>query len=188
MKILCLIMIVGFGTAPALTWGESAEQQKSTAGVTALAGITEIYKSLAESILSNKQSEKGVVLAILEVERDLILAALDRAREHAPSGAASDLEVAARHLGNFATEGGAAVEPIRNRLLKGGHHHHAQDTGPEAVYDKGYVVLNKKSKREALAIAKRCAVMASGSEAQQGDIDAIRAAFSSLAGNCLKRK
>ena len=102
-----------------------------------------VYRGLADSILANKRTEKAVVAGLLQVERDLALAAFDKAKAGVAAG---ELRTAAQHIGDFATEGGAVVEPIRNLLLQGGHHHHAQDSGPEALYERGYVVLTKKMK------------------------------------------
>ncbi|MCA8959676.1 MAG: hypothetical protein KDC38_04155 [Planctomycetes bacterium] len=135
----------------------------------ALNGLTSVYASLADSILANKRIESAVVRAIVEMERGMALSALERAR----ADAAAMREVADRIAG-FATEGGAAVEPIRNRLLEGGHHHHADDSGPDAAYDSGYVILDKKAKRSALDLAKRCAKLAQSDAVSDTEIAEIR--------------
>jgi hypothetical protein len=147
----------------------------------AVAGFAEVYRGLADSILANKRTEKAVVLGILQVERDLALAALDRAR----AGDGKALREAAERIGDFATEGGAIIEPIRNRLLQGGHHHHAQDSGPNALYDRGYVALTRDNKVRALGLAKRAAQLAEGS-AGAAEIDAVRSAFAELAAASLR--
>src|SRR5689334_18899064 len=127
----------------------AAETHKPAAGAaadSAVAGLTAVYEKIADTITAANHSESAVVRAILMAERDLALAALDRAHTAGGPGAAGDLRIAAAHIGDFATEGGSAVEPIRNRLLESGHHHNANDTGPDAVYETGYVVVTKKQK------------------------------------------
>jgi hypothetical protein len=140
--------------------------------------LVKVYERIADSILAAKSSEDAIVRAILENQRDQVMASLD----------ANDLKAAAAQIGDFATEGGSAVEPIRSRLLAGGHHHHADDSGPEAVYDEGYVVLTKKMKQEALELAKRCAKAAEAPKPDAKETAAIREAFSSLASKALATK
>jgi hypothetical protein len=80
-------------------------------------------------------------------------------------------------MGNFATEGGSATAPVRNRLLEGGHHHNADDTGADAVYDTGYVVLTKKQKQRVLDIAKRCSQAAESGKPDAAKIGEIKKDF-----------
>src|SRR5688572_22115018 len=137
-----------------------------------VAELAAVYNAIADSILAANDSEAAVVRAILKAERDAALAALERAASKA--GTADDMRTAADRIGDFATEGGAAVEPIRNRLLQGGHHHNADDTGPEAVYDEGYVVITRKLKQEALDLAKRSAKAAEADKLDAAEVTAIR--------------
>ncbi|MCB9833868.1 MAG: hypothetical protein H6807_15510 [Planctomycetes bacterium] len=154
----------------------------SRAADTAVEGLAKVYGSLADSILANKRSEKAVIMAILTAERDLVIDALGKARTGDADGRTDELQRAARHIGEFATEGGSIIEPIRNRLLQGGHHHHhhAQDTGTEEAYDNGYVVVSKVHKRSALDLAKRCAQLAAGN-GDAAQITAIQVEFMALA-------
>ncbi len=169
------ILAIGALALPAAAKESSAE-----------AGLASVYHSIADTIMAAKDSESAVVGAILAVERDLALAALDKAA--GSSGTAADLRTAAARIGDYATEGGAAIEPIRNRLLQGGHHHHADDTGPAAVYDEGYVVLTKKLKQEALGLANRCAKAAESSSLDTKEIASIREALQSLSSRALAKK
>jgi len=155
----------------------------ATPADSAVAGFAAVYRGLADSILANKRTEKAVVVGILQVERDLALAAFERARA---GGAVGDaLRTAAQHIGDFATEGGAVIEPIRNMLLQGGHHHHAQDSGPDALYDRGYVVLTRKLKVRALELAKRTAQLAEAAP-PAADVAGARDAFAELAAASLR--
>ncbi len=149
---------------------------------TAIVGLAGVYGGLADSILANKRTEKAVIMAILKVERDLVFDALADAKTAEAGARAAELQRAARHIGEFATEGGAIIEPVRNRLLQGGHHHHhhADDSGSEELYDKGYVVVTKKHKRGALDLAKRCAQLARGG-ADEAQITAIHEEFAAMA-------
>jgi hypothetical protein len=135
-------------------------------------GLVKLYGSIADSILANKDCEENIVRAILAVERAAAMKALD-------AGSADGLRAAATHMGNFATEGGSATAPVRTRLLEGGHHHNADDTGEDAVYDTGYVVLTKKQKKAVLDVAKRCSQAAEGGKADAGAIAEIRKEFAS---------
>lgn len=154
----------------------------ATPADSAIAGFAAVYRGLADSILANKRTEKAVVIGLLQVERDLALAAFDRAKA---AGDAAELRTAAQHIGDFATEGGAVIEPIRNLLLQGGHHHHAQDSGPEALYDRGYVALTRKHKMQALELAKRTAKLAEAAPSATA-IDEVRDAFAELAAASLR--
>lgn len=185
MKLLICAVVASLSAVPLVA---PRPPMAPTSGETALVGLAGVYQTVADSILANKNSEKNLVLAILKVERDLVVEALDRAAASESGGAGAELQSAARRLGEFATEGGAIIEPIRNRLLQGGHHHHASDSGPEALFDSGYVVLTKALKREALALAKHCAMLAGGSEISADKIGAIRAEFLALAGRALQPK
>lgn len=166
---LLLLICVAVAGSPALV---------AAAPDSATAGLVKTYGAIADTILAANDAEEAVMRGILEAERDQALAALDR----------SDLRAAATHIGNFATEGGAAVEPIRSRLLKGGHHHQADDTGPNAAYDEGYVVLTKKLKQEALELAKRCGKAGEAAKADATEVAAIKQALNSLAGRALSMK
>jgi hypothetical protein len=185
MKKMSLLLAAAVAVLPA-TMAGAADQPADTVGQTAVSGIIGVYQKVADAILASNQSEREIIRGILQVERDLALAALNRAAAGGP-GAAADLRTAAARIGDFATEGGAAVEPIRSRLLQGGHHHHADDTGPAAVYDEGYVVLNKKLKAEALDLGKRCAKLAEGT-ASAADVNGIKEGLTSLATRAMQSK
>ena len=151
-----------------------------------ISGLVNVYQKVADTILAANDSETTVVHAILEVERDTAVAALDRAA--GSTGTPADLRTAAAHIGDFATEGGSIIEPIRNRLLTGGHHHNADDVGLAAAYDTGYVIVTKKQKQEVLDLAKRCAKAAEASKVDATEAVAIRDALKALAAKVLAIK
>jgi len=152
-----------------------------------LDGLSAVYQELANAIIADKNTEAAVVRAILIHERDLAMVSLDAAAAN-PASAAAALREAAARIGDFATEGGSAVEPIRHRLLEAGHHHHADDTGPTATYDEGYVVVNKKIKVEVLDLSKRCAKLAEAPKVDAKDIAAIKDSLKEIAGRALAGK
>jgi hypothetical protein len=133
----------------------------------AMKSLADVYDRIASTLLAAKHAETAVVTSIIQHEHEQAQAALERA---AGGGTADDLRAAAEHVGNIATEGGATVEPIRRRLLEGGVHHNADDTGPDATYDEGYVIVTKKQKQALLDLAKRCA-----RQGESGRADAAQA-------------
>ncbi|MFQ5654855.1 MAG: hypothetical protein ACE5GW_09015 [Planctomycetota bacterium] len=188
MRAVIWMLVAGVLLSPFVTGAVLGPRGKTSPGEGALVGLAGVYNSIADSILANKRSESEVVRTILGVNCDLAVASLDRAARAAPGGATAELRDAARLIGDFATEGGAVIEPIRNRLLEGGHHHHADDSGPDAVYDEGYVVLKKDVKRDVLGLAKRCAQLAETSSPSARAIAAIRADLVKIATQALSKK
>jgi len=98
------------------------------------------YDTMADAILSLKQTEANFIRALLDDYRRGAEAAMKR----------GDWEAAAAGIALFANEGDNAIGGIRKRLLEGGHHHHAQAETDE-VYDPGYVIVTKQAKRELLS-------------------------------------
>lgn len=99
------------------------------------------YDSLADAILALKQTEADFVSSVLQVH-------LQRARDAHESG---DFQAAAAEMTLFASEGDNAIQGVRNRLLEGGHHHHAGDDAE--LYDPGYVVVTREARREIVRAA-----------------------------------
>lgn len=150
------------------------------------APLAAVYQELAGTILAANATEGALIHSILHAEHDAAIAALDRAA--AKGGTTKDLAEAAERIGDFATEGGAAIEPIRNRLLKGGHHHNSDDVGAEAAYDEGYVMVTRKAKQELLPIAKRAAKAGEAGSVDAAEVKAIREAFVAASGKVLTAK
>jgi len=178
-KLTCVLVASSLMVLAPLTSIASSKSNPAAPGAA-------VYQKIADTILAANEAEEAVVRAILHAERDAAMAALERAASK--TGTVEDMTTAGDRIGDFATEGGAAVEPIRNRLLQGGHHHNADDTGPEAVYDEGYVVLTRKLKQEALELAKRSAKCGSASKLDAAEVTAIRDAFNDLATRALATK
>jgi hypothetical protein len=54
----------------------------------------------------------------------------------------------------MANEGDASVAAVRKRLLEGGHHHNAAGE-EQGIYDEGFVIVTRESKKKLLAAAGR---------------------------------
>ena len=107
-------------------------------------GLVSTYEALADTILSVKRAEAGLVQALLESHFSAASAAFEQ----------RDYAVAAAHMSLFANEGDNAIAGVRKRLVEGGHHHHhhASDVDDDE-YDQGFVVVNKAHKASLLAAA-----------------------------------
>jgi hypothetical protein len=144
--------------------------------------LVKTYDHLATAILGTKNAETAVVRAICAEAHDRAQAKLAAAADALAAGdgkaASQELEAAAGAVVLVANEGDHAVAAVRNRLLEGGHHHHAT---PEiaAKYDPGFVLVTKESKNALLAEAKAIGMMA-GKVADLGGGD-VRAAGTRLA-------
>lgn len=105
-------------------------------------GLTDAYGALADGILALNHAETQLVRSILESHRQAAAA-------HAAKG---EWDKAAAEVALFASEGDNAVGGVRKRLLEGGHHHNA--AGEQAgTFEPGYVVVDRQSKQQGLAIA-----------------------------------
>jgi len=141
-RVLLLTLVVAVGAAAGyagLGYG-AGEAPPSTSPE-----LVATYSELATAILAVKKAETGIVRAICaetyDMAREHLLLASKMAGTDA-AGAAAHLERAAAAVGMLATEGDKAVAAVRNRLLEGGHHHHAT---PEIAlkYPPGFVLIQK---------------------------------------------
>lgn len=131
-------------------------------------GLAATYDSLADVILGAKKSEKNLVRAILEGHRGHAAGAM----------AKGDVARAAAEIALFAGEGDNAVGGVRNRLLEGGHHHHA-DGEAKGIYDAGFVIVTKEAKKQCLdaSLELQKAADAAGREAAWKKFDGVAASL-----------
>jgi len=124
--------------------------------------LVDTYDSLADAILANKQTEWNLVHSILGGTYSHAEAVLARATAKLDAGedASGDVELLATLVAQLGNEGDAAVAAVRKRLLDGGHHHHAQPDSEE-IYDDGFVIVTKASKKVLLDASKRIAKLGS---------------------------
>jgi len=148
------------------------------------AGLVKVYSEHATALLSVKKTEELIVKEICadafrQATHHLSLA-IKADKSGNKEAAMSYLESAAGATAMLASEGDKAVAAVRNRLLEGGHHHHAT---PEIAvkYDPGFVVITKASKKvlleQAGAIGRLAAAVRAGASGEKE----ILAAKSALA-------
>ncbi len=183
-------LVVAAAIAAALFSGLALAQALRPAETSA--GLVNTYSELATAILGSKRAESSIVRAICQEAFDTAQARLAAAATCATAGdkdgAAAHLETAAAAAANIATEGDKAVAAVRNRLLEGGHHHHAT---PEiaAKYDAGYVVVTKEAKKALLEQATalgRLAGLARAGAASRAEIEAAAAQLGTVFAAALK--
>jgi hypothetical protein len=143
----------------------------------------ETYDSLADSILSLKQTEWDLVHSILAMTYRHAEGTLAQAKGKLSSGAPArgEIETLAQLVAQMGNEGDAAVAAIRKRLVEGGHHHNAAGE-QRGVYEEGYVIVTREAKKGFLEAANRIGKMAAAADA--GALDAewqnVRKLFESL--------
>ncbi|HSR67636.1 MAG TPA: hypothetical protein VLU25_06820 [Acidobacteriota bacterium] len=163
MKAFLLIVILGLtGSATA-----SPPQEGSPATSTP-AELVATYESLADVILSAKESEENLVRSILATAYTHARAVAMRARAGIEAGedVKADLERLATLVSQLANEGDAAVAAVRKRLLEGGHHHNAEGER-QGLYDEGFVIVTRAAKKSFLDSANRIARMAADPDASE---------------------
>jgi len=135
--------------------------------------LVNTYNTLADVILAAKTSEANLVRSILAATYRHGEATLAAARERIQAGqdARVTVEKLATLVSQLGNEGDAAVAAIRKRLLEGGHHHNAEGEA-HGIYDEGFVIVTKASKKVFLDLAGRI-----GRLAPKPDAAAIDAAW-----------
>lgn len=116
-------------------------------------GLVNTYSEFATVLLASKKTEASLVRAICTDAYQGAMRELAQATLAMGGGkneeAARQVEAAATLVAMIATEGDKAVAGVRNRLLEGGHHHHAKAEIAEK-YDPGYVIIDKTEKQKLL--------------------------------------
>jgi len=128
----------------------------------------ETYEHLATAIIEIRATEDNLVKGILMHHH----ARASHHLEAALTGADTQhhLEAAADEIASIANEGDKAVQAIRQRLLKAGHHHHT-----DSVTKEDYIFIDSKEKASLLALAGKV-----GKMAKTAAPDAIRGASMEL--------
>ena len=128
------------------------------------------YDTLADVILGAKRTEKNLVRAILEQHR----------AAGALAAGSGDAARAAAEMALFANEGDNAVGGVRKRLLDGGHHHNAEGEA-KGIFDAGFVVVDKVTRKACLD-----ASMEMQKAADEGGRKAAWSKFEAAASSVLK--
>jgi len=130
------------------------------------------YGSLADAILANKQTEHNLVKSILAATYRHAEVTLAAAREAIKSGrdAKAPIEKLAALVAQLGNEGDASVAAVRNRLLKGGHHHNAEGER-QGIFDEGFVIVTRAAKKVFLDSATRIGKLALAPDAKALDAE-----------------
>ncbi|MEN8150958.1 MAG: hypothetical protein ABFS86_14145 [Planctomycetota bacterium] len=179
LVILSLVAVIAVATGFAgFTYGIGMAPVKTSAG------LVKVYSEHATTLLSVKETEELIVKEIIadaarQANHRLSLATHAVKADKRPA-AAEYVESAAGAVALIANEGDKAVAAVRNRLLEGGHHHHAT---PEiaAKYDPGFVVVTKTAKNGLLAQAKALGQLAAAVKDGSAGEAEIAAAKNALA-------
>ena len=127
------------------------------------------YDALADTILAANKAERKLVLSILSATYGHAQAEAARARQalkaNDAAAATAAIENLATAVGQIATEGDNAVAGIRKRLLEGGHHANSEGEA-QGVYEEGYVIVTKATKKELLDSSQALARLARAPKAE----------------------
>jgi hypothetical protein len=128
--------------------------------------LVEAYNSLADTILAANKTEWNLVHAILATTYGHAEAARAEATMALQSGknAGPAIEKLAELVAQLGNEGDSSVAAIRKRLIEGGHHHNAAGE-QQGVYDEGFVIVTRKSKKVFLDAGKAIGMMAGSPDA-----------------------
>jgi hypothetical protein len=154
--VLSLVALVTLGAAPA----------RAADSPTTPPELVETYKTLADVILGARNSETNLVRSILATTYTHAEHVLAQAKEKMKTGkpAREEVEDLAALVSQLGNEGDASVAAVRKRLVEGGHHHNAAGEA-QGIYDEGFVVVTKASKKNLLAAASAIGKLASGTDA-----------------------
>jgi hypothetical protein len=147
-----LAVLAAIGAAPAQTADLTAGTPAELVGT---------YNTLADVILSAKKSEANLVRSILAATYRHAEANLGMAKAQVQAGqdARVTVEKLATLVSQLGNEGDAAVAAIRKRLLEGGHHHNAAGEA-QGIFDEGFVIVTKASRKVFLDAAGQIARLA----------------------------
>ena len=172
MKTIVAAIVAGMC---ALTLSQSA-QKTSMPQTTAMT-----YEHLASAIIEIRAAEDGLVKTILTDYWATACHELDQAADSAGTDRSKHLEAAAGAIAYIANEGDKAVQAVRQRLLKAGHHHHT-----DAETKDDYVFVDSNGKKAFLALATRVSQMGPTTGADQ--IRAVSGELTTLFERCTTGK
>jgi hypothetical protein len=158
MKLVSGFLLVTAVLATSFSTSPPVPQQ---AAPTTPAEIVATYNSLADAILAVKKTEHDLVVAMLAGTYRHAEAKINAATQKLASGgpAKEDVEGAAALVAQLGNEGDASVAAIRKRLLDGGFHHNAAGEA-QGIFDEGFVIVNKETKKALLESAVAIGKMA----------------------------
>ena len=170
--ITICVLALAVGVAPAQT-GETATP----------ASLVDTYDSLADTILGAKKTEWNLVHSILATTYSHAEAVMERALTRLKAGkdTTQQIEALAALVAQMGNEGDASVAAVRKRLLEGGHHHNTQGE-EQGIYDEGFVIVTRASKKVFLDTASRIGKLGSSAtaDALKGEWKTVKNEFRKL--------
>ena len=158
----------GRGLRDARHGGKSASP--TAASASGEAGLVAEYETLSDQILKDRQRELEIVAALLKIyaaDADKALATVATTAGAARNDA---LKVAIESITEVAQEGDKAVDAIKLKLRKGGHHHNQEEGSADE-----YIYVNAKAKTALMAEAEKLRKALAGSQPlTAAEVDAIR--------------
>jgi len=145
--------------------------------------LVDAYDSLADTILAAKKTEWNLVHSILASTYGHAEAVMNSAmtKLEAAGDASADVEKLAALVAQMGNEGDASIAAVRKRLLEGGHHHNAKGE-EQGIYDEGFVIVTRASKKVFLDSATRIGKLGSSAskDALTGEWDTVKKEFRKL--------
>ncbi len=126
--------------------------------------LAQTYEHLARSLIELREAENGLVATILTNHH--MMAVHYFARATAGQDVAKNLEAAAGEITKVATEGGKAVQAVRQALTEAGHHHHHHHHS-DAESEADYVFVDPDEKKALLDHAGAVARLGASATAEQ---------------------
>jgi len=161
MKLAAILAAVGLGVLAIGQTGGAGGAGGASAGAPSMAAASaETYEHLATAVIALRQTEDGLVRGILMHAEGAAQHALADAAAASGDARKPALEAAATHITEIANEGDKAVQAIKQRLVKAGHHHHT-----DAETKEDYVFINSKEKKALLDLGQRVSQMGAASAA-----------------------
>lgn len=147
------------------------------------APLVDAYDSLADTILAAKKTEWNLVHSILGGTYSHAEGTFKKAMVKLEAGkdAKPELEALAELVAQLGNEGDASIAAVRKRLLEGGHHHNAQGE-EQGLYDEGFVIVTRASKKILLDTATRIGRLGSSAtkSAVKTEWEKVRKEFAKL--------
>lgn len=132
--------------------------------------LADAYESLANTIIAVRETESGLVRAILVSHHDAARAELTAAKAAAADARAPHLQAAATEITYLASEGDKRVQAVLQRLLKSGHHHHT-----DGYTEEDYQFVDSAEKKALLDLAGKVAKLDDPAKIQAaiGELDQL---------------
>ncbi len=169
-SILSLVLSGCMAVVGCETLGVGGKNAAPAASASSEAGLVAEYETLSDQILKDRKRELEIVAALLRIyaaDADKALVAVATTEGAARNDA---LKAAIESLTEVAQEGDRAVDAIKLKLRKGGHHHNQEEGSADE-----YIYIDSKAKATLMAEAEKLRRALAGSQQlTAAEVDAIR--------------